>query len=69
LLGLTLVFEIVEHNADSAAPVGITPDGIAHVEDEPSLALRDESVLGLLQFRLRNHELEDCRNAGRPCVG
>ena len=57
LLELPLAFEIVERNADGAAAVGVTPLGVAHVEDEPSLALRNEAVLGLLESRLGNHEL------------
>jgi predicted nucleic acid-binding protein len=46
----------------------VTPDGVAHVEDEPSLALRDEPVLGLLQFRFPNHELEDCRSYSTKAI-
>jgi len=56
LFCLTLSFEIVERNADGAAAVRVTPDSVAHVDDEPSVARRDEPVLGLLQFRLENHE-------------
>jgi hypothetical protein len=62
LFELPLAFEIVEHNADGAAAVDVTPHGVAHTEDEPSLALRDEPVLGLLQFRLGNHERKACSN-------
>jgi hypothetical protein len=54
-----LAFEIVADDADGAAAVDVTPHGVAHVEDEPSLARRNEPVLGLLQFRLGNHELEN----------
>src|SRR5207244_13433359 len=56
-----LAFEIVADDADGAAAVDVTPLGVAHVEDEPSLALRDEPVLGLLQLRLGTHEIEPCR--------
>jgi hypothetical protein len=59
---LPLAFEIVERDADGAVAVDVTPYGVVHVEDEPSLALRDEPVLGLLQFRLGNHELKAWRN-------
>jgi hypothetical protein len=62
LVELAPAFEIVGDDADGAAAVGVTPLGVAHVEDEPSLAPRDEPVLGLLQFRLGNHGLEACRN-------
>jgi hypothetical protein len=62
LVELPLTFEIVERNADGAAAVGVTPHGVAHVDDEPSLAPRDEPEPGLFQFRLGNHELEACRN-------
>lgn len=61
LFGLPLAFEVVERYADGAAAVDLTPYGVAHVEDEPSLALRDEPMLGLLQSRLGNHELAACR--------
>jgi len=57
LFELPLAFEGVRDRADGAAAVDVTPHGVAHVEDEPSLALRDEPVLGLLQFRLGNHEV------------
>ena len=59
LFGLPLAFEIVERDADGAAALGVTPHGLAHAEDEPSVVLRDEPVLGLLQLRLGNHR---CRN-------
>jgi hypothetical protein len=29
---------------------------VAHLDDVPAIAIRDEPVLGLLQFRLGNHE-------------
>jgi hypothetical protein len=32
----------------------VTPHGVAQAQDEPSLALRDETVLGPLQLRLGN---------------
>src|SRR3954453_8228426 len=35
-----------------------TPGRVARVEDEPSVALRDETVLGLLHLRLGNHGQE-----------
>ena len=60
LFGLPLAFEIVERDADGAAAVGVTPHGLAHAEDEPSVALRDEPVLGLLQLRLGNHNAKTC---------
>jgi hypothetical protein len=47
-------FEVVGDDADRAAAVGVTPLGVAHVEDVPALARRGEPVLGLLQFRLGN---------------
>jgi GNAT superfamily N-acetyltransferase len=62
LFELAPALEVVGDNADGAAAVGVTPLGVAHVEDEPSLDLRDEPVLGLLRFRLGNHELEACRS-------
>src|SRR3954447_4081359 len=37
LVGLRLVFEVVEHEADGAAALGMTPRGVAHVADEPPL--------------------------------
>ena len=58
LLGSPLVFEIVERDADGAAAVGVAPHGLAQAEDEPAVAFRDETVVGLLQLRLGNHELE-----------
>ena len=48
-------------DADGAAAVDVTPHGVAHAENEPSLALRDEPVLGLLQFRLGNHDSKVAR--------
>src|SRR5206468_4971139 len=62
LFELPLALEIVQDRADGAAAVDVTPLRIAHVEGEPSLALRDEPVRGLLQFRHWNHELRACRN-------
>jgi hypothetical protein len=62
LFELPLAFEIVGDDTDGAAAVDVTPHGVAHVEEEPSLALGDDSVLGLLPFRLGNHELIACRN-------
>jgi hypothetical protein len=56
LFEVSLAFEIVRDRADRAAAVDVTPHGVAHIEDEPSLALRDEPVPGLLQFRLGNHD-------------
>ena len=57
LVGLaTPAFEIVADDADCSAAVGVTPFGVAHVEDVPSPARRGDPVLGLLQFRLGNHE-------------
>ena len=63
-----LLLSRVEHFAKAAdldlalkigdAAVDMAPDGVTHVEHEPSLALRDEPVLPLLQPRLWNHELE-----------
>src|SRR4051794_23580812 len=38
LLGLRLVFEVVQHEADGATALDMTPDGVAHVADEPPLA-------------------------------
>src|SRR6185312_11663219 len=35
LFGLRIVFEVVEHEADGATAVDLTPDGVAHVEYEP----------------------------------
>ena len=56
LVGLPPPFEVVEGEADGAAAVGVTPHGVAQAEDEPAVALRDETVLGLLRFRLGHHE-------------
>jgi hypothetical protein len=50
LLEVPFAFEIIAEDADRPATVGVTPLGVAHVEDEPSFALRDEPVFGLLQF-------------------
>jgi len=50
--GRRRVFEIVEREADGAATIDVTPDRVAQADDEPSLALRDEPVLRLLQLRL-----------------
>ena len=47
-------FEVVGDDADGAAAVGVTPLGVAHVEDVPASALRREPVLGLLELRLGN---------------
>src|SRR5439155_20850251 len=64
LLELPLTFEIVADDGAGAAAADVTPHGVTPVEDEPSLPFRDEPVLGLLQFRLGNHELKACRNRG-----
>jgi hypothetical protein len=56
LFELTLAFEVIRYHRYGATAVAVTPHGVAHVEDKPSLAFRDEPVLGLLQFRLANHE-------------
>jgi hypothetical protein len=65
-VGLPPAFEIVEHDADCAAAVGVTPFRVAQAEDEPSVATRNEPVLGLLQLGLGNHTLENCHNR---CAG
>ena len=57
LVELPPALEVVGDDANGAAAVGVTPLGVAHVEDEPALALGDESMLGLLQLRLGNHGL------------
>ena len=62
LFELPLALEIIRSEADRASAVDVTPHGVAQVEDEPSLALRDEPMFGLPQFRLGNHDLEACRN-------
>src|SRR5205814_10311389 len=59
-----LAFEVVADDGDGAAAVGVTPLGVAHVEDEPAVAPRDEPVLGLLQFRLGNHGQPSCYERG-----
>ncbi len=47
LLELPFPFEVVRDQRYGAAAVGVTPLGVAHVEDEPALALRNEPVLRL----------------------
>jgi hypothetical protein len=56
LRGPPPAFEVVVHDADGAAAVGVTPFGVAQAEDVPAVTLRDQSVLRLLQFRLGDHE-------------
>jgi hypothetical protein len=46
--------EVVADDADGSAAVAMAPLGVAHVQNEPALPVRDEPVLGLLQFRLGN---------------
>jgi hypothetical protein len=45
-------------DADGAAAVGVPPRSVAHVEDVPAVSFRGEPVLGLLQLRLGNHDLQ-----------
>jgi GNAT superfamily N-acetyltransferase len=51
----TLALEVVDGDADRAAPLGVTPLGVPQVEDVPALAGRDEPVLRPLRNRLGNH--------------
>src|SRR5881409_2213392 len=53
--------EVVSDDTDGTAASGVTPLGLPHVEDVPTLTLRDEPVLGRLELRLGNHESETSR--------
>jgi hypothetical protein len=41
--------------ADGAAPLRVSPAGLAGVEDEPALSLGVESIFGRFEPCLRNH--------------
>ena len=54
--------------AGVAAALAVDPRRLASVQDEPALPLRDESVLGGLQRRIRNHPLRPLIFAARTAA-